>query len=407
MIPEIRVASEDDLRALLELDAAAFGWGPVEDKHVEYDRPIFEPERALIATEGGRAIGSAAAFSFALTVPGGAAVPVAAVSMVSVRPTHRRRGVLTGLMRRQLEDVHQRDEPLAILYASEASIYGRFGYGPAVWEARLEIDRFRTAFSRRAAGGERLDLVSASEARDAIAAVWDRARATRPGMVGMGGGWLDHFLGDPEWHREGWSELRHVLHGGTSVDGYVSYRVKPDWAGTAPDGRLRVEQLVATTTEAYQSLWAFCFGVDLVSTITADRRPVEEPIRLLLADAEALRTEIHTGVWLRLIDIAGALAARRYGADGGLVLSVVDPFCTWNQGVFELQVADGDARCASSKAGPELGIDAAALGAAYLGGTSFRALAVAGRVEELRPGALDRADAMFASRQVPWCPVDF
>ena len=403
---EIRPSLPDDLRTFVELDAIAFGWGPVEEAHLEVEREVFRTARGLVAGEGGTAVGTTLDFDMELTVPGPRPVGVAAVSFVSVLPAYRRRGVLTSLMRRQLADIRERGVPLAILYASEAPIYGRFGYGVATWEGRVEIERHRARFARPAPAG-RLRHVASERAEAEMGPVWDRVRRVQPGMVGVGPEWWRRLIAQHRLWREGMTEPRLVACDVEGEDGCLVYQMKSEWSGGQPAGRLEVLRLVATGSRAYRALWEFCLGMDLVTSVVAHRRPPWEPLRLMLADARAVRTETDDGLWLRLVDVPAALEARGYAAEGRLVISVRDSFCPWNEGVYELVVESGRGRCARSEEEPHLAAEVAALGAVYLGGNSFAELAAAGLVEELRDGALARADSMLATAAPPWSGFGF
>jgi predicted acetyltransferase len=165
--------------------------------------------------------------------------------------------------------------------------------------------------------------------------------------------------------------------------------------------------LVAATAEAYAALWRHVLDVDLMARVAAEMRPVDEPLRFLLADSRQPKTRVEDGIWLRLVDVAAALAGRRYALEGRLGLRVRDTFCPWNDGQYELVGGPAGAECKPNTGSPDIAIDAADLAALYLGGNRFRTLFEAGRVEELSQGAIARADAMFAIDRAPWCPSHF
>jgi predicted acetyltransferase len=330
------------------------------------------------------------------------------VTRVSVLATHRRRGLLTAMMRRQLEDMHERGEPLAALYASEAPIYGRFGYGLGTYQAAVEIERSHTAFAKRVTGSGRLSMVDVPTAVGAFTRVWEQARRNQPGMLGLDERWLRNELTDLELMREGASPHYRVLHQtGETPTGFAIYRIKMDWDASGPNGTLRLGMLIAATAESYASLWRHVLDVDLMARVSAEMRPVDEPLRFLLADSRQPKTRIEDGIWLRLVDVAAALAGRRYSVDGRLALRVRDAFCPWNDGQYEMVGGPTGAECKPHGGTPDLALDAADLAAVYLGGNRFRVLFEAGRIEELRPGAIARADAMFATDRAPWCPSHF
>jgi predicted acetyltransferase len=238
--------------------------------------------------------------------------------------------------------------------------------------------------------------------------VWQQARHNQPGMLTFDERWMRNKLTELEPHREGASPQYRVLHQTDgNPSGFAIYRVKLDWDASGPNGTLRLEMLVAASAEAYAALWRHVLDVDLMGRVSAEMRPVDEPLRFLLADSRQPKTRIEDGVWLRLVDVATALTGRRYAVEGHLGLRVRDAFCPWNDGSYELVGGPAGAECKSTSGARDLELDAADLAAVYLGGNRFRALFEAGRIEELRPGAVARADAMFATDRAPWCPSHF
>ena len=385
----------------------AFGASLPTDEELAVSREITEFDRTLAFFDGPEIVATAGIFSYEITVPGGA-LPCGGVTRVGVLSTHRRRGLLTAMMRRQLDDMHERGEPLAALYASEAPIYGRFGYGLATYQAAVEIERSRAVFAKKLSGSGRLAMVAVPAAVAAFTRVWDQARRHQPGMLGLDERWMRNQLADLELHREGASPHYRVLYQtDDNPSGFAIYRIKLDWDASGPNGALRLEMLVAATAEAYAALWRHVLDVDLMARVSAEMRPVDEPLRFLLADSRQPKTRIEDGLWLRLVDVPAALAGRRYAVAGRLVFRVHDAFCPWNDGSYQLDGGPHDAECRQHDVNADLAIDVADLATTYLGGNRFRTLMEAGRVAELRPGAIARADAMFATDRAPWCPSHF
>lgn len=352
-------------------------------------------------------VATAGILSYEMTVPGGGSLPCGGVTRVSVRSTHRRRGLLTAMMRRQLNDMHERGEPLAALYASEAPIYGRFGYGLATYQTGLDIDRSRGTFAKPVATSGALEMVDVPTAVKLFGEVWEKARPHQPGMLTLGDGWWRYLLADLETHREGASpHYRVIYRAGERPTGFVLYRIKMGWEASVPYGNLRVEFLIAANAEAYAALWRHVLDVDLISKVSASMRRVDEPLYFLLADPRQ-RASLEDGLWLRLVDVARALAGRRYAVDDRVVLRVRDGFCPWNQGHFELNGGPSASQCQTCNDEPDLEVDVADLAAVYLGGNRFEVLQEAGRALELRPGGIAKADRMFATDRVPWCPSHF
>lgn len=399
---DIRPITPDEFGDFAVAAESAFGHQP-RPEELDNHRNVFEFDRSLAAFERGTIVATAGAVSFRLTVPGGS-LPMPGVTAVAVLPTHRRRGLLTMLMRRQLDDVREAGEPLAGLWASEGAIYQRFGYGLATFLGRFEIDRQRTAFARAVPWEGSVRQVLRDEAMRVFPPVHQRVVERYPGMIGRTTAFWEHDYADLEPHREGASPLFFAVYeSAEGIDGYVAYRVKVDWPEGIPSNTLHVRELMAATTEAYAALWRFCFDMDLVGTIESWGRPADEPLLHMLAHPRALRFRLGDALWLRLVDVPAALAGRRYSADGRVTFEVRDSFCPWNEGRFELAGGTDGATCRPSKKAAELILDAADLAAAYLGGTRLRALHRAGRVEEVEPGSLARADAMFAWDPPPWC----
>lgn len=402
-----RAISDEEFPAYHRAASRGFGEHPREED-VEETRKIFEFNRSLAALDGDDIVGTAAAITKEMTVPGGVAVPTAAVTYVAVQPTHRRRGILTELMRRQLEDIHQRGEPLAALWASESSIYGRFGYGPAIECEHGTIARDRSAYATPLESEGRVVFVERERVREMAPQVWERVRLERPGMMSRSDARWDSWMRDPEHSRDGATARFCVVYEREGrVDGYVIYRIKHNGEASFPGSKLIVNELVTATDAAHAALWRFCLDVDLIAEVESSNRPLDDPLRWRLADPRQLRRTPHDALWLRLANIPRALEARRYSHEGRLVLQVRDDFCPWNEGTYVLDGGPQGATCAPTDDGPDLALAAADLAAVYMGGARPSTLARAGRVEERTAGALARSDAMFASEPMPWCPEDF
>ena len=370
-----------------------------EMKEVDLDRweRVVEPERTLAIRDRGRIVAGTGIFSRRLAVPGGV-VPAAAVTLVGVLPTHRRRGLMSTLMRRQLADVHEAGrEAVAALWASEAVIYGRFGYGLATIATKLDVAR-RSARLRRPSDAA-VDLLAPADALPAMREVHEALWPTIPGMLDRDGPWWDDRLVDDEEHREGAQPLRAAV----TEDAYALYSVTQKWDEDGPAGEVAVLEALATTPEAENAIWSFLLGLDLTRRITWELAPSDHPLMHMVTNAGDVRMTDGYGLWVRLVDLPRALAERTYAEPFEVVLEVADDVCPWNAGRWALRWDGTTATCArtATPAGLELG--AAELGAAYLGGTRLEVLARAGRVRELRPGALAAAGRAFAGDRAPWC----
>lgn len=405
---EIRPVSRQEFPEYFRSIVETFG-GDVRDSDREMDAAVFEPERSLAVFDKGRVVGTAGAFSRQLTVPG-ATTPLAAVTMVSVVPTHRRRGLLTAMMRRQLTELFEgQREPVAALWASEAAIYGRFGYGLAARYAEL-TGRTRRMGLRPGTdlGTGRMRMVSTEELRLLVAATYEQIRRKAVGWLDRPGRWWDYRLYDPEHERKGATALRAVVYeerDGTPA-GYAVYRIKADESHGQPDSELLVREVAALTPAAYAATWSFLLNLDLVRRVRASG-PVDEPLQHLVVDARAVELSLRDNLWVRTVDVGRALSARRYARDVDVVVDVTDEFCPWNSGRWRLVGGPDGAECSRTPDAADIALTSTDLGAAYLGGTSLSLLAAAGRVRELRPGALAEVSVAFAHDRAPFCPEVF
>lgn len=395
----VRPVTHEEYAAYGRCLATAFGddYDPEEQAR---ERDLIPLADTLAAFDGDRLVGTEGVFRVSLTIPG-ARVPMAGVTSVSVLPTHRRRGVLTALMRRRFDDMRDRGQWLAGLWASESSIYGRFGYGVATERLRIEVDKRRSVFRGHPRVGE-VRLVSREEAERVIPPIFERMAAGRPGMMGRDGWWA-HMWHDPKERRAGRSGLLFAVHSTDGVDdAYAVYRTRFDWSGhTTPE--VQVEDLASISDAGYAGTWRFLLDIDLMQQAVSARRPIDEPLRWLLADRGAMQARVTEAMWLRLVDVPAALAARAYPEPGRMVLEVVDGFCSWNAGNYLLTAGPDGATCEPTAQPADLVLDVADLAAIYLGGAAPSSLARAQRVRENRPGALATADRLFGWKLLPWC----
>ncbi len=401
MTIEIRNPSADELRAAMEATHVAFA-DPLSDEHFERHSKMLPLGRFYAAYDDGLPVGTAADYEFRLTVPGGE-LGAGGVTWVGVLPSHRRRGILTQLMRRELDDIHERGEPLAVLWASEAAIYGRFGYGMAAPTAHIDADRARFVLRDNPAPEGRTRIVGLEEALEPCMRVYDIVRPQVPGFTARSADWWKAFrLADPEDWRRGASPKYAAI---VELDGepaaYALYRIKQDWQHGFSQSELRLVETLATGPVAERELWRFLFGIDLIARVEGRLDPAS-PLFLMVLDARSLHLRLSEGLWLRLVDVGAALAGRTYAGDGEIVLDVRDEFCPWNAGRWriggEIERTDADA---------DLELDVADLASVYLGAFTFSRLAAADRVREVKEGALARADDLFRTPRPPYCPEDF
>jgi len=399
---EIRNPSVDEFKEAALVVYTAFG-DLMRDEDLERERKIMPRDRFLAAYENGRPVGAAASYPFELTIPGGT-VRAGGVTWVGVLPSHRRRGVLREFMRRQLDDHRKGLEPITILSASEAAIYGRFGYGIAAPNHNLDADtdRFRFRGDPDPVGSVR--LIDRDEALQLLPPVYDRVRVETPGMFARTSDWWTEIkFADPEhWRRGAGPKFLAVLEIEGVPEGFAIYRVKSEWEQGIPHGQVRVIDAVATSPAATRELWRYLFGMDLVSKVQQQMFDPGSPLFLMVEDARRLHLGVSDGLWLRLVDVEAALRARSYRTEDTIVIELRDEFCPWNAGRWRI---GGEISRTNDEA--DLALDVADLASAYLGAFDFHRLAAAERVEELRSGALDRASALFRTSRPPYCPEEF
>jgi predicted acetyltransferase len=400
---EIRPARPEEFPEVVRPIMHYFGRTPGEEFAKRFG-PIIPADRIHTAFEDGEVVGSAGVFPYETGVPGGL-IRAAGVTLVAVMPTHRRRGIFRGLMRAQIDDIHERGEPIAYLWASEESLYGRFGYGIASFSGNIDLSREKAAFQDDVEPAGTVRLVDPEEALEPFSAIQRAAAARHPGMfVRSKEWWQARRFADPEWAREGGGEQVRAL---LELDGrpaaYALYRLHFSADRGVPAGFTNVIEAIGESPQATREIWRFLLDIDWMARVRAGLLPLDHELFLLLREPRMLRFDLRDGLWVRLVDVEAALNGRVYKAGEEVVIEVLDEFCPWNEGRY--RVGPGGAERTDADA--ELRLPVGSLGSAYLGGFSFSSLATAGRVEELTDGALDRADALFRADRYPWCPEIF
>ncbi|MFG2177860.1 GNAT family N-acetyltransferase [Streptomyces abikoensis] len=404
---EIRPTTDKDLDVFVDTLHAAFGnfpETPAEDGGLWWS--ALETDRCLLAlTADGRPVGTAGAYSFELTLPGEILAPAAGVSFVGVLPSHRRRGVLSAMMRHQLAGLRARGEFLSVLLASEFPIYGRFGYGPATYTRQLTVSRSQAAFALPRACGTAgsdtgsVEVLRRAECGEILEEVYDRYRRAQPGALSRPHRWWASRAGRPPISPAPRYIAVHRDAEGVP-DGYASYRVE--------SGILNVDETIATDDAVITDLARFVLGHDLVTQVEFRHFPPEHPLRWQLADFRAGQVGDDTDwLWVRLLDVPRALTARGWFTDGELVLDVDDPFLggpsSGERGRYLLTVRDGKADCVPTDREPDLSLDVRDLGSVYLGGTAPSTLVRAGHIHAHHPDAAALADSLFRSDRSPHC----
>jgi predicted acetyltransferase len=407
---ELRGVTPDLFDAFSRVLDQGFGGDTSDDEHrLWFDSA--EQDRLWAAFDGDRMVATGGNFSLRLTVPGPCEVAVGGLTAVSVLPTYHRHGILRAMLAHSFAQCEERGEAITVLTASESKIYGRFGFGPAVHMATYEIETTRGELRTSVAPAGNLRMLERSEIATVARPLFDRYRRGQPGEVSAPEpNWLE-LMKDPPWAHHGRGRASDVVYEEPSGEatGWISYRVSGGGGDGMDHGNIaHVRDLDALTPDAAVALFRYALELDLTSSVRLLARPLEDPLRWLLADPRRLRTtSVADHLWVRLLDLPTALAARRYHVPGRLVLAVNDTLRPQNQGRFLLEGSPDDARCTRTDAAPDLELDVAALGAAYLGGVRLRTLSRAGLVRELTPGAIGTADTMFASDPPPACSTAF
>jgi predicted acetyltransferase len=395
--------STAELRDALNVISHYFGQEN-KDEDAERFANWIEVDRMHAAQENGSIVGGAGAFTFRMSVPGGGSVSAGGVTVVGVLPTHRRRGVLTAMMKAQLEDCRARGDEVAYLWASEATIYGRFGYGLASRMGAVELPRERTRFAQPFDPRGAVRLVDLDEAVQLFPALYDQVYAQRPGMFSRNNAWWEtRKLSDDPARRRGGPLNRALLELDGKPAGYALYRVAQDWAAGVSSGAVTIQEVVTPTPEATRELWRWLLDFDWTSQLKADLLPLDHPLFLLLAEPRRMKFQINDGVWVRILDVEKALSARTFAGEGSVVLEVRDAFMPDAAGRYRIAAAGVE----RTDADAEIALDISALGSVYLGGFTFRELVESFRADELTERAVVRADALFATSVEPWCAEIF
>lgn len=373
-----------------------FGHEP-RDEDLDRSRQTAEYERCVAARDAdGQIVGTAGAYSFEISLPGGGSVPCGGITVVSVRADHRRRGLLTRMMAQLLEDSAERGEPFSALWASESPIYGRYGFGPAVPTFDLRVERVHARL-RHEGPVHDVQLVSHDAAIARFPELHEAFRRQRAGVMRRSAPWWERVFYDPEHRRDGAGPRLYAL---LPDRGFATYRLKNTWTDDAPDGEVRVHDLVATDADALAALWRFLLDVDLSARLTASFLPADDPVVHLLEDPQRANVRRSMALYLRIVDVEAAVAARSFAGSGSVVLALDDQLRPANAGRWRLTVGSGQGRLEPTDAEVELHLDVEALSTVFLGGVRTTQLFLAGRVSGDHTAAA-RLDRMLATDLAP------
>lgn len=398
---DIRAITAEEIDRFYATFMRTMGFGPPSESQLERERKSFRYERSVAAFDAGDIVGTAYSHLFELTLPGGALVPAAGVTAVSTASTHRRRGIVTDLMRRQLNEAAERGEPAAVLLASEGRIYGRFGYGPATFVADIQLATKDAQLASPNSGG-RVRIVDGETADKVFPSVHDRARRLRAGSIGR----PQHFWESARADRD--KRTIHLVfeNAAGEADGYARYDVKADWKDGLPAHKLQLHELTTTSDAAAIELWWYLINVDLVREIDAFSSPLDGPLRWALSEPRALRSKtVRDMYWLRPLDVARLLSSRTFAVDIDVRLEIADALLG-RGGTFRLRGGPSGAECARESGPADVAMTIGDLGAITLGGVVPSELASAGRISA-EAGTLARLDAAFITYPRPWGNTHF
>jgi predicted acetyltransferase len=402
----IRAITDDEFATFRATIARGFGGDP-RDEGLEGARTLIDPGRAICAWDDSELIGTLGTFAFDVTIPGGT-LPMAGTTMVTVQPTHRRRGALKGMMHGHLKEIHGRGrEPLAGLWASESSIYGRFGYGHAANGSEITLDGDHIHLLDVPSSYSVRYLLDEDERSRVLPAIHERARLQRPGILSRSKDWWAHrIFFDPEFRREGMTERRFaVAYGPDGAEGYTVFRQKHKWSDF-PEGEVAVGEVFSLNRDAHLALWSFLTNIDLFPKVSYWNLPVDDILPWCIRESRRVVSKPCDSLWLRVMDVPAALLARTYSGSGRINIAVRDEIIPSNSATWVLDATPDGSTCEKTNDAADIEMDIEMLGAVYLGGQQFETLARAGRMSGT-PEAVALADGLFRWSRAPWCPEVF
>jgi predicted acetyltransferase len=403
MTIEIRTCKDEEFAAGINPIWQYFSTDP-KDELIANFRRVLPAGRVHAAFDGKEVVGSASAYPFEMTIPGGP-VPTAGITLVGVRPTHRRQGILSKLMKQLLEGAHERGEPIASLWVAEETVYRRFGCGICSINGEIRIDRAHTHYRKQWERTLVSRQVTHEDALEAFPSVYEQVAPSSPGMIKRSRDWWDvkQLFDDPSDRHGAGPLIRVLFERDGKPAGYALYRHRTEFIEARSNSTLEVKEAIGADLDATAQVWRYLLDIDLMAQIHAEFLPIDHPLFFLLVEPRRLRLHAQDGIWLRLVDVEQALRARSYAADEQLALEVTDSFCPWNEGCYRIEPGE----VSRVKGEADLRLDARELASVFMGGFSFSQLHRAGLVEELRPGGIACADRLFATSVAPWCPEMF
>lgn len=399
---------EAAIKMIADVDETAFGEGFSEEERASPIFGVIDDDRTFLAWEAAQVVGVSANFSLDVSVPGGS-VPTAGVSFIGVRPTHRRRGVMSAMLDNLHADGLSRDEPIAALWAADPAIYPRFGYGRASRLLRTEINRAHGDLSNAPVDESlRLRMVESGDDFPFTQPIYSAERAARSGVPAVDERWHARQTWDPLSSREGASTLYTVMaEDDTGVRGFMRYNVKPDWTAAHDDGKFQIYRMMSRDPAAHAALWRYALTFDLMTKVSWFNGPIDDPIHLWLTYPRHATRQIEDALYVRILDLQSAMTARTLSDECDVVIEVTDHRFPDNAGRWRIAGGPSGTTCDRTKDPVDLALDVRLIGAAYLGDASLREFARAGWIDERRPGAISKLDAALRTDTPPYCPFVF
>ncbi len=390
-----------------ELNRAAEGTAPVPDWVEYWGKNAWEFDRSVVAFDGTQLVGQSMSYSHSIAVPGGANVACGGLSWVGVRSTHRRQGIMREMVTRHLADYRERGEPLAALFAMEAPIYGRYGWGVATWNEDLEIDSAQSELHDGVGVDGDVRFVDWDDTIEQFTPVHQQAMLQTPGMFARSAPfWVRELRGKDSPPGKLLKTLQVGCYFEGRCEGFASYRTDEDWSEGNPSGTVWISDLVSSSARASARLWRYFLEIDLTRTIRI-RRPPDEPLHWWLKDRRAVTRTISDGLSIRLIDVPEALGAAVYGVEDTIAIGVVDATCGWNNGTYLLDSGEKGAVCSPTSRAPEVAMMVEDLGSLYLGGVSAFSMHAGGRIDDHTGDGVARLQRLFESNVAPWPHIYF
>lgn len=416
MAVDIRSITEDVLQTYIDASARGFGGDMLEGEH-ERVREVIGLDRCHVAVANERVVGTIGSYSFPLAMPGTVDIPAAGLTRVTVAATHRRQGVLTAMMANHFQDAIDHDEAVSILWASEAPIYGRYGYGQATENVAVSFDNRITTISRPEVP-DQLDIIDGTEAEEILPSIREQTRVSRPGKFGRSELWWTHrSTPDPEGLRRGLSKRRYVVaRRGNQDVGYVTFRQKENWGDDdLPNGEVNIIELNGIDQQAEHTLWWHVGNIDLFPNVVSWNQPADSLLPWLASNPRGIGRRFSDGIHARVIDVEKTFSTRRYQSQADLVFSLTDERLPKTEGTYHLSIDDaGVGTCARTDAAPDIAFDAYALGALCLGHTRPEPLAAIGHIRStsgepggISPAQLKNLRDTFGWPVAAWCDEMF